>query len=125
MRSQQAVINSNVVLSIARALLLKDNRMLLMEFGGPITLEKEWARNVLKRMGFSKRRGTSTSKVTPADFEIVRSTYLIDIYSVVTMESIPNSLIINWDQTAMKIVPSSNWTIEKKRNQKSGNCSIR
>ena len=113
MRSQQAVINSNVVLSIARALLLKDNRMLMKEFGGPITLEKEWAKNVMKRMGFSKRRGRSTSKVIPAEFEIVRSNYLVQIYSVITMESIPDSLIINWDQTGMKIVPS-NWTMEKR-----------
>ena len=41
MRSQQAVINSNIVLSVARALLLKDNKMLLSEFGRPIALEKE------------------------------------------------------------------------------------
>lgn len=54
MRSQQAVINLNIVLSIARALLLKDNKMLLTEFGGPIILEKEWARNVLKRWNSAK-----------------------------------------------------------------------
>ena len=30
------------------------------------------------------------------------------------MEEIPEALILNWDQTAMKIVPSSSWTMEKK-----------
>ena len=54
MHSQQAVINLNIVLSIARALLLKDNKMLLTEFGGPIILEKEWAQNVLKRWNSAK-----------------------------------------------------------------------
>ncbi len=33
---------------------------------------------------------------------------------VVKMEEIPDALIINWDQTAMKIVPSSSWTMEKR-----------
>ena len=38
----------------------------------------------------------------------------MDIYSIVKMEDIPNSLILNWDQTAMKIVPTSLWMMEKK-----------
>ena len=53
MRSQQAVVNSSVVVSIARALLLKNNKLLLDDFGGPITLQKDWARHFLKQMGFS------------------------------------------------------------------------
>lgn len=36
------------------------------------------------------------------------------IKSVVTMEDVPQDLIIHWDQTAMKIVPSSAWMMEKK-----------
>ena len=30
------------------------------------------------------------------------------------MEDIPKDLVINWDQTSMKIVPSSSWTMEKR-----------
>lgn len=74
---------------------MKNNKSLLSDFGGPITLEKEWARSVLQRMGFSKRRATSTSKV-----ELKRN-YLINVYSIVKMEEIPDSLIINWDQTRL------------------------
>ena len=114
MRSQQAVINSNIVIGVARALLLKSNKSLLSDFGGPINLEKEWARQLLKRMGFSKRRATSTSKVTPSNLDELRKNYLINIYSVVKMEEIPDSLVINWDQTGMKIVPTSAWTMERK-----------
>ena len=57
---------------------------------------------------------TSTSKVSPSDFDELKSNYLINIYSIAKMEGIPNSLIINWDQTGMKIVPTSSWTMEKK-----------
>ena len=39
---------------------------------------------------------------------------MIDIKSVVSMEEIPDQLIINWDQTALKLAPSSNCTIEKR-----------
>ena len=114
MRSHQAVINCHVVLGTARALLLKNNRAMLSDFGGPISLQKEWARSVLQRMGFSKRRATSTSKVKPTDLEKLKQNYLINIYSIVKMEDIHDSLIINWDQTSMKIVPTSSWTMEKK-----------
>ena len=34
--------------------------------------------------------------------------------AVVKMEDIPNELIVNWGQTAMKLVPSGSWTMEKK-----------
>ena len=68
MRTHQAVINSNVVLGLARALLLKNGKRLLHDFDGPIALNKEWAHHFLRRIGFTKRRATSTSKVTPKDF---------------------------------------------------------
>ena len=109
MRSQQVAINSSVVISVAKALLLK-NKMLL---SGPIYLEKEWARHFLKRMGFSKRRVTSTSKLSLTNFDEHKKNYLCDIWSIVKMEDIPDSLILNWDQTEMKIIPTSSWTIEK------------
>lgn len=79
-----------------------------------IKLSREWARSVLRRMGYSKRRGNSTSKILPKDLLQIKEQYLIDIKSVVKFEEIPEQLIINWDQTAMKIVPSASWTIAKR-----------
>lgn len=49
---------------------------------------------------------------------MIKKQYLIDIKSVVTMEEIPCELILNWDQTAIKIFPSSQWTMEKKKGTK-------
>ena len=34
--------------------------------------------------------------------------------AVIHMEEVPPSLVLNWDHTAMKIVPSSQWTMEKR-----------
>jgi len=35
----------------------------------------------------------------------------MDIKAVVEMAEIPDGLIINWDQTAIKYVPTSEWTV--------------
>ena len=114
MTSRGTAIGSSVVVGIGRGILLKHDRASLDEFGGPIKLNKEWARSVLRRMGFSKRRANSKSKLTPSNFTEIKELYLTDIYSVVKFEEIPDELVLNWDQTAMKVVPSSAWTMEKR-----------
>lgn len=68
-------------------------------------------------MGVSKRRANSNSKVLPDDFAQLKEQFLIDVRPVVVMEEIPADLVINWDQTAMKIVPSCSWTMEKRGNK--------
>jgi len=65
-------------------------------------------------MDFTKRRANSKSKELPENFDKIRERFLIDIQPVIEMEDVPPSLAINWDHTAMKIVPSTNWTMEKK-----------
>ena len=50
---------------------------------------------------------SSKSKVTPDNFTEIKVQFLIDVEAVIDMEEVPPSLVINWDHTAMKIVPSS------------------
>ena len=102
-----------MVIGVARGLLLKHNRSFLNDFGGPITLTKDWAICVMRRMGYTKRRANSKSKVLPQDFKDIKEQYLFDVKSIVLMENIPQEMILNWDQVGMKIVPSSAWTMEK------------
>ena len=52
-------INTAVVISGARGILKSMDRTRLAEFGGPATLTKAWAKSLLKRMYFTKRRGTT------------------------------------------------------------------
>ena len=66
-------------------------------------------------MGCTKHRGSSTAKVLPNNFEEIKELYLIDIMSVVEIEEIPSDLIVNWDHTALKLVPSSSWTMDQKK----------
>ena len=32
---------------------------------------------------------------------------------IVTMEEIPDDIVVNWDQTAIKCIPLSNWSMDK------------
>ena len=87
---------------------------LLQENGGGINLTKDWANRLLARMGYVKRKATTKAKVSPVLFAGMKAQFLSDIRTVVVMESIPPELIINWDQTGIKYVPVSCWTLEKK-----------
>ena len=114
MRERGAPIGTSVVVGIGRGVVLKIDKTMLQEFGGTVKLNKEWAKSVLRRMGFTKRKANSKSKVIPDDFIILKEQFLSDIKTVSLMENIPADLVINWDQTAMKIVPSCSWTMERK-----------
>ena len=38
--------------------------------------------------------------------------------TVVTMEEVPPELVLNWDQTGIKLVPASSWTMERQGAQR-------
>ena len=65
-------------------------------------------------MGYSKRRACSKPKVSPQNLLQIQQQYLRDIKAAVQLEDIPADLVLNWDQTAMKIVPAGTWTMDKK-----------
>ena len=50
-------------------------------------------------MGLSKRKATTKSSLSKQYFDEVCELFLNDVLSVVVMEDILPSLIINWDQT--------------------------
>ena len=114
MRSQGTPIGTNIVIATGRGILLKHSKSSLEENGGTIKLNKEWARSVLIRMGYPKRRACSKSKIFPEDLLQIQQQYLRDIKASVQLEDIPADLTLNWDQTAMKIVPAGKWTMDKK-----------
>ena len=65
-------------------------------------------------MKFVQRKVTTAqSKHTIADFARLKKQFLQDGVATVQMEDIPPELILNWDQTGIKIVPSSTWTMDQ------------
>ena len=113
LRSSGAVVNTAVAVGCAKGVVASEGANILACNGGHIDITKYWAKNLLSRMGYVKRRGTTKAKVTVEDFDAVKEQYLLDIKNVIEMDEIPNELVINWDQTGIHYVPVSSWTMDK------------
>ena len=114
MRESGAVVNTSITIATGTGVVRKRDKSLLKENGGSLELTKNWAKSILYRMGFVKRRGNTKAKVSVLHFEALKTQFLFDIKAVVEMQEIPPELIINWEQTGIKTVPVSSWTMEQK-----------
>ena len=56
---------------------------LVREHDGSLVLTKVWARSLLRRMGFVKRKGSTSVKVPVPEFEKQKEQYLLDIHAKV------------------------------------------
>ena len=104
-RDAGGVINTAIVLAAATGILQRKDPTSLQCNGGHIILKKSWAKYLLKTMKFVKRRATTKHVPNLHNFDCLRDQYLFDIKAVVQLEEIPDSLIINWDQTGVNYVP--------------------
>ena len=111
LRSNGCPINTAIAIATAHGIVKDADSNLLSENGGHINLTKDWAKYLLQRMNYVKRRASSTAKVAVKTFAQVKAQFLFDIQSLIEIEEILSSLIINWDQTAIKYIPVSTWTI--------------
>ena len=46
-------------------------------------------------------------------FKELQDTFLAYIQAEVVMNEIPHELVINWDQTALQLVPTGQWTMHR------------
>ena len=76
-------------------------------------LTTDWAKSVLERMRYVKRKACSKAKVDVDHFEELKAEFLLEIKSIVNMDAIPAELVINFDQTALNYVPISHWTMDE------------
>jgi len=107
------VVTVSVVMASTCGILLCTDRSKLAEFGGHIELNWHWAYSLLDRMHFVKRKvKTAKSEHAPKSFTQLKNTFLEDVISMVQMEDISPELILNWDQTGIKLVLSSAWTMD-------------
>ena len=61
------------------------------------------------------QRKATTSKIkhTVQNFAQLKEAFHADVTATVTMEEVPPELILNWDQTGIKFVPNSSWTMAR------------
>jgi hypothetical protein len=120
LRKSGGVVNTAIVRAVGMGIVMSEDKQLLSENGGPITLTKAWAYSLLQRMNFVKRRGSCTVKTNISDekFNDMKSEFLNKIKNAVCENDIPPDLIYNWDHTGLHYVPVSNWTMEVQGSQK-------
>ena len=95
-----------VLMGLIKSDLVKNSRYL--EFG----VTRSWERSLYQRMNLS-RRAVTTSRpiITNVLYKEIKSLFLQDIVSEVLSHNIPDSLIINVDQTPSNYVPTDNITM--------------
>ena len=113
MRCHGVVVNTVVIMSCAEGIVLHHDSNLPASNGGHITISKDWAKSLLHRMGYVKRRVSTSAKVPPKDFDACKAQFVYDAEVLVDYGDIPDALVINWDHTGIKYIPVGSWTMEK------------
>lgn len=93
LRKAGGVINTNIVQSLGRGVTISEDPTLL----DTIYLSRKWARSIMERMDFKKRKATKGVKHLPDDFDIIKRQYLDRIHKNISEHGIPPSLVIDWD----------------------------
>ena len=79
LRTEGAVINTHVVIRIriSKGIVMGKDSNLLACNGGCTVLTKDWARNVLRRMGMVKGRANTKVKVAVEEFDETKKLFLL------------------------------------------------
>ena len=117
-RESGGVVNTAIVIAAGMGMVKRRDPSLLECNGGYVTLKKSWAKYLLSKLNYVKRKATTKCKVDVRNFEQLKGEYLINIKAVVMFKEIPDELIINWDQTGIKYVPVSEWTMAQYKSKR-------
>ena len=111
-RRHGGIVNTAVTIATGTGIVMSQNPSLLAG-DGKVELTKDWAKYLLNRMGFVKRKATTKAKVDVKEFEEIKKLFLLDVKNVAQMDEISEDMIVNWDQTGVNYVPVSSWTMEE------------
>ena len=109
LRRNGGIINTEIVSSAAMGIVKKFDANLL-ESNGNILCNREWAKGLLNRIAYVKRRANTKSKIAVERFEVLKAQFIFDIGVITEMEDV---LVINWDHTGINYVPTCDWTMAK------------
>ena len=120
LRLRGAPVPSSVINAVAKGIVQAKIRALLVENGGHLSLSNDLARKVLYRMDTLGRKMTrriaTTARipVAPALLAETKLDFQRKIGQSQSWHSIPNDLIINFDQTPLPYVVTGNSTLNEK-----------
>ena len=112
LRAAGTPVNRSIVIAAAKGMVMYHCPSLLPEHGGNLELGRKWAESLMSRMGLVRHKATKAARKTPDDFDNIKIQFLHRITKVVQDHSVPSALILNLDQTATKLVPTTEWTME-------------
>ena len=108
------VISRNIAVSAAKVIMERYPRLI-----GSVDIESShWAQSLFRRMGFRRRQATTSKLEIPKGaLKEIKMLFHHDIATKVAKFNIPDSLIINLDQTLTKYVPVGRTTLAKKNSK--------
>ena len=111
LRVAGGVVNSTIIVAAANGIVSAKDPSLLVSRGGSISINKNWAKSLLSRMKYVKRKCSNAGKVSLPNFKTIQAVFLADLKAEVLMNDVPDELILNWDQTGLPIIPTGQWTM--------------
>ena len=110
-----APIGSAIIIAAAKGIVMSNDPTQLVENGGHIALTKSWSHSLMLQMGLVKRKAsTKKSVMTAEQFKQRKEKFLKEVGSFVNCHKVPSSLVINWDQSGIHVIPSCNYTMASK-----------
>ena len=110
LRLKGAPVTAQVINSVAKGIVEANDRSILIENGGYLTLNMQWGRNILYRMEKEGkkmcRRKATTEKipVAPGLLKEAKLNYQRQIKPLQAWHEIPDDLVINFDQTPLSYI---------------------
>ena len=104
-RADGGTVNRHITL--ATAIIKQCKPSLLKDHGGHLNLTRHWCESLMKRMGLTKRKATKAARALPENFNQEKQLYLSTIAQHIQDHQVPDSMVINFDQTEVNIIPSS------------------
>ena len=114
LRRHGARVNSKIVMGTARGIVMRRAPQLLHEKGGAKKITRDWARSLLVRINFSKRKGTRKAKKNLGNEEAVAAQFHNMVHNIITEKNIPAALVIAADEQFSAILPGGHWTMAEK-----------
>ena len=120
LRLRGAPVTSSVINAVAKGIVQANDRTQLVENGSHLSLSNDWARKVLYRMDTLGRKiirriaTTVRISVAPALLAESKPDFQCKMRQLQSWHSIPDDLIINFDQTPLPYVVNGNSTLNEK-----------
>lgn len=80
LREAGTPINASIVIAAATGIVISKDRSLLSENGGHIGLGAGWAKSLLTRMGFVRRKCTTScaeKRLSPEEFQFKKTSFFV------------------------------------------------